>query len=221
MYGEGYDYAPQYTAMSGNIVGSLPVGIQTRFDRDVPFCPAANWPNWKEVWVHPVSRWLWVMRDLAGPALVAGESDSALQFRHLTSGTMTEVKPDFASGKFRARLPEGNYEINGSRRMTLLPGGAYRFDPALSFSVSAEVDKDGNMSIKVAARGSGTHRFAIRSVNLSGTEGEKEIGLGAEGPQTVEWRTQATAKNVPWVAVVIPDDKLDQRKELIGAMSNQ
>jgi hypothetical protein len=221
MYGEGYDYAPQYTAMSGNIVVSLPVGIQTRFDRDVPFCPAANWPNWKEVWVHPVSRWLWVMRDLAGPALVTGESDSALQFRHLISGAVTEVKPDFASSKFRTMLPEGNYEINGSRRMTLLPGGAYRFDPALSFSVSAEVDKDGNMSIKVAARGSGTHRFAIRSVNLSGTEGEKEMGLGAEGPQTVEWRTQATAKNAPWVAVIIPDDKLDQRKELIGALSNQ
>ena len=30
MYGEGYDFAPQYTPSSGNMVGSLPVGIQTR-----------------------------------------------------------------------------------------------------------------------------------------------------------------------------------------------
>jgi hypothetical protein len=38
MWGEGYDYAPQYSAMSGDLVGSLPVGIQTRGDRDIPLC---------------------------------------------------------------------------------------------------------------------------------------------------------------------------------------
>jgi len=64
MYGEGHDYAPQYTAMSGDMVGSLPVGIQTHFDRDVPYWPADNCYNYKEVWVHPSSRWLWLMCDL-------------------------------------------------------------------------------------------------------------------------------------------------------------
>jgi len=64
MYGEGHDYAPQYTAMSGDMVGSLPVGIQTHFERDVPYWPAGNCYNYKEVWVHPSSRWLWLMCDL-------------------------------------------------------------------------------------------------------------------------------------------------------------
>ncbi|MFC1634523.1 glycoside hydrolase family 9 protein [Planctomycetota bacterium] len=64
MYGEGYDFAPQYTAMSGDMVGSLPVGIQTHFNRDIPYWPAENCYNWKEVWVHPSSRWLWLMCDL-------------------------------------------------------------------------------------------------------------------------------------------------------------
>ncbi len=63
MYGEGYDYAPQYTATSGDIAGSLPVGIQTNVHHDVPYWPAQNCYNYKEVWVHPSSRWLWLMND--------------------------------------------------------------------------------------------------------------------------------------------------------------
>jgi hypothetical protein len=168
MYGEGHDYAPQYTAMSGDIVGSLPVGIQTRFDRDVPYCPAANWPNWKEVWVHPVSRWIWLMRDLADPA-------------------PAECRPD----------------------------------PALDFKVSAHADTAGSVCIRVTARGTGARRFAIRSVNLTGAEGEKVIPLSGADAQTVEWRTRATCEDAPWVAVVIPDGQLDRRAEVIGPIEGR
>ncbi len=66
MYGEGHDFAPQYSAMSGDLVGGLPVGVQTHFDRDDPYWPTENCYNWKEIWVHPSSRWLWLMCDLYG-----------------------------------------------------------------------------------------------------------------------------------------------------------
>lgn len=65
MFGEGHDYAAQYTAMSGDMVGSLPVGVQTREDFDQPYWPPANCYNYKEVWVHPSSRWLWITEDVA------------------------------------------------------------------------------------------------------------------------------------------------------------
>ena len=77
MWGEGYDYAPQYTAMSGDIVGALPVGIQAHRNADAPYWPTENCHNWKEVWVHPVGRWIWLMRDLAGPATVEGSAKTA------------------------------------------------------------------------------------------------------------------------------------------------
>ena len=64
MYGEGYDYQPQYTAMSGDMVGSLPVGIQTWADGDAPCWSTMNCCNHKEVWVHPSSRWLAILEDL-------------------------------------------------------------------------------------------------------------------------------------------------------------
>lgn len=64
MYGVGYNYAPQYTAMSGDITGSLPVGIQSRLHRDVPYYPTANCYNYAEVWVHPVSRFFTTVAEL-------------------------------------------------------------------------------------------------------------------------------------------------------------
>lgn len=64
MYGEGHNYAPQYTVLSGDMVGSLPVGIQTSGNRDVPYWSASNCYNYKEVWVHPSSHWLRLLDEL-------------------------------------------------------------------------------------------------------------------------------------------------------------
>ena len=63
MYGEGYRFAGQYSVTSGNLVGGLPVGVQTHFNRDVPYWPAENCYNWKEIWVFPSARWLWLIAD--------------------------------------------------------------------------------------------------------------------------------------------------------------
>ena len=68
MYGEGYDWSQQYSVSSGDFVGSLPVGMITRGNDDAPYWPAANMYVYKEVWVHPVARWLWLMQDLPGGA---------------------------------------------------------------------------------------------------------------------------------------------------------
>jgi hypothetical protein len=64
MYGEGYDWAQQYSVSSGDFVGSLPVGMQSRGVTDLPYWPSQNTYVYKEVWVHPSSRWLWLMADL-------------------------------------------------------------------------------------------------------------------------------------------------------------
>ncbi len=63
MYGEGYRYAGQYSVTSGNLIGGLPVGVQTHFNRDEPYWPAENCYNWKEIWVNPSFRWLMLMHD--------------------------------------------------------------------------------------------------------------------------------------------------------------
>jgi hypothetical protein len=66
MYGEGYDWAQQYSVSSGDFVGSLPVGMQSAGVTDLPYWPSQNMYVYKEVWVHTTSRWLWLMSDLIG-----------------------------------------------------------------------------------------------------------------------------------------------------------
>ncbi len=67
MWGEGYDYAPQYSVSVGDIAGSLPVGMMTRDNSDRPYWPASNTYVFKEVWVHPSARWLSILQDVLAP----------------------------------------------------------------------------------------------------------------------------------------------------------
>ena len=85
MYGEGYNWAQQYSVSTGDITGSLPVGMQSRGDTDLPYWPSQNTYVYKEVWVHPSARWLWLMEDLAAPTDRAGHASEALAWRLSTS----------------------------------------------------------------------------------------------------------------------------------------
>ena len=224
MWGEGYDFAPQYTPSSGDIVGSLPVGIQSRGDSDVPYWPVQNTWTYKEVWVHPVGRWIAVMRDLAGPAFVEGEASGPVEFQEKNWGRKIEVQADPTTGKFRATLPEGSYSVRSKgweMARTFLPGGMYnlnlRPEHSWDFEVSRETSGTGEVVIKAAARGSGVHRLQLRSENLTFSGDEKEVVLKGAGTVTLEWRGRITEQETPWLAVVVPDGDMSQRREVMGA----
>jgi hypothetical protein len=64
IYGEGSNYGQQYTALLGETVGEMPVGVQTRGNEDTPYWPQANVATYREVWTTPPGRWLWIAADL-------------------------------------------------------------------------------------------------------------------------------------------------------------
>ena len=64
MYGEGDNYHPLYVAFSKQMVGSLPVGIQTEGLDDLPYWPTHNNAVFKEIWGHTTGKYLWVLSDL-------------------------------------------------------------------------------------------------------------------------------------------------------------
>ncbi len=224
MWGEGYDFAPLYTACSGDIVGALSVGIQSRGENDAPYWPVQTYWTYKEVWVNTVARWIFLMRDLAGPALVEGHASSPVEFQETSYGQRVEVKPDSASGWFRAMLPEGKYTVRSGgegQTRTFLPSGTYNVDlrpgRLLDYEVTKETTGAAEVKIKVSARGSGSHRFSIRTENLTVNSGDKELTLRFGVAGTVEWRARVSSQDTPWVAVVVPDDNLSLRKEVMGA----
>jgi len=68
MYGEGYDFPPMYSEFANDMIGELPVGIQTFENHDIPFMPMMNSATYKEIWVHSSSRFLWTVADLYDPS---------------------------------------------------------------------------------------------------------------------------------------------------------
>jgi Glycosyl hydrolase family 9/Cellulase N-terminal ig-like domain len=225
MWGEGYDYTPLDTPSSGDMVGALPVGIQTRGDADEPYWPVQNTWTYKEVWVHPVASWLALMPDLSGPALVEGQADSGITFSGTSHGQSIQVTPDPASRRFRVMLPQGEYAVQcnaGKETRTFLPGETYNLDlrpgHVLDFAVSRKSSADGEVLIDVDARGTGAHRFVVRFDNLKVNGAQKEITLQPGVSGRLEWHAQVDSPNIPWVAVIVPDDDLARRKEVRGAV---
>lgn len=140
MYGEGYDWAQQYSVSSGDIVGSLPVGMKSRGITDVPYWPSSNTYVFKEVWVHPVARWLWLMQDLTGPALVQGRFDSgvtrkaarpghsldfAIRANTSANGEVTIDLTASGSGRHTFAIRSDNVAVDEpEKKLTLHPGAA-------------------------------------------------------------------------------------------------
>jgi hypothetical protein len=228
MYGEGYDFPPLYAPFPGNVVGALPVGIQTRGDRDVPYWPVQSTWTYKEVWVHPVGRWIWLMRDLAGPALVEGQADSTVEFISMGAGSNSVTRAQPVHGQFRVFLPEGSYTLQCDgfeQKQVFLPASRCRLDlrpgHVLDYELSTLRSADGGVRIKLKAHGSGRHAFRIRTDNLTLSEGEKELSLSPGSRGILEWQGDVGSPATPWTAVVIADDDLTNRKELTGNVWQQ
>ena len=130
MYGEGYDFPPLYTPSSGDIAGALPVGIQTKGESDIPYWPVQNTWTYKEVWVHPVSQWIGIMREIEG---LSGKFDVnkkteklySIQFTKSTTsrGEVTITASIEGSGTHTFRTRCNNLLIkDASKQVTLKPG---------------------------------------------------------------------------------------------------
>jgi hypothetical protein len=225
MYGEGYDYTPLYTPSSGDIVGGLPVGIQTRDEEDVPYWPIQSMWTYKEIWSHPVTNWVWLLKDIEGNAIVQGRATAPVIFKEVNTGQTISALPDKATGNFKASIPEGKYSVissGGQQTQTFLPSATYHLECRgsylLSYAVTKQVAASGDVTIKLTAQGNGHHLFNIRTDNLTLSANSKKIELKGGNPVSFEWQGHITSQDEPWVAVVIPDDNISQRKEVRGAL---
>jgi hypothetical protein len=231
MYGEGYDWTPLYSVRSGQMVGALPVGIETRGMNDAPYWPTQICWTYKEVWVQPVGQWIWLMQDISVPATVKGivtpSNHQPVEFREQRSGQVVTALPNPSNGSFSLHLPEGRYDVRqGSAHtsLTVLPAGSYSVDLRpqhfLDFRVSYEDLGKGEVLVRVSAEGAGPHEFSIRSDNLTVREpATLKADLTAGKAQQAVWHAHVVSSDTPWVAVVIPDDVLADRREVTGAES--
>jgi Glycosyl hydrolase family 9/Cellulase N-terminal ig-like domain len=228
MYGEGYDWTPLYSVRSGQMVGALPVGIETKGYDDAPYWPTQICWTYKEVWTAPVGQWIWVMQDLSLPATVRGITDpanhDAIEFRDERSGQLIHVatSPD---GGFNLRLPEGHYDVRhgvAHTSLTVVPSGIYSLDLRpehfLDFKVSSQPAPRNELVVRIEASGAGDHSLSIRSDNLVVSDPSvQNVRLTSGIKKEVLWRARVVSPETPWVAVIVPDGELNERAELTGA----
>ncbi len=229
MYGEGYDWTPLYSVRSGQMVGALPVGIETKGFDDAPYWPTQICWTYKEVWTQPVGQWIWLMEDISVPATVRVRanptSHDAVEFREQKSGQLTAAASS-RDGEFNLHLPEGRYDVRqGSTHtsLTVLPGGFYdvdlRPDRVLDFKVTSQNSGHNEIVLRVSAGGAGHHTIAIRSDNLTLKEPvQQEINLTSGGARDTVWHAHVNSAKTPWVALAIPDGTLSERREITGAV---
>ena len=227
MYGEGYDWTPLYSVRSGQMVGALPVGIETKGFADAPYWPTQICWTYKEVWTAPVGQWIWLMQDISVPAAVRGWADPAshdpIEFREQKSGEVTTAIPTPMSSEFNIHLPEGRYDARQGQAhtsLTVLPGESYdvdlRPDHVIDFKVTSQDAGHDEVVLRISAEGSGRHSFTMRSDNLVLREREKqEIDL-TSGVHEAVWHVRVVSSKTPWVAVLIPDGAFDKRREITG-----
>jgi Glycosyl hydrolase family 9/Cellulase N-terminal ig-like domain len=228
MYGEGYDWTPLYSVRSGQMVGALPVGIETRGYNDAPYWPTQICWTYKEVWTAPVGQWIWLMQDISVPATVRGFTDpanhDAIEFQEEKSGHLTQVAAS-SDVEFNVRLPEGRYGVHQGAvhtRVKVLPGGIYsldlRPDHFLDFEITSRPAPKNDIVVRVEASGAGEHTFSIRSDNLVLSDpAVQNVHLTRGSKQQVVWRAHLVSPETPWVAVVIPDGEMNERAEVTGA----
>jgi hypothetical protein len=228
MYGEGYDWTPLYSVRSGQMVGALPVGIETKGTADVPYWPnQAGW-TYKEVWTQPVGEWIWLMRDLSGPAVVEGVVDPGIsepvQFVDRKTGKSTSATLDSTKGTFRAAIPQGQYTVQAGAAhssLTALSAGNYqldlRLDKAVAFTVESREAKSNEILLQVSAEGAGVHTFTAKVDNLEIIgPSTVQVDLGQHTTRQISWQARVIDTTSPWVAVLLPDGSISQHQELTG-----
>jgi hypothetical protein len=227
MYGEGYDWTPLYSVRSGQMVGALPVGIETKGNSDVPYWPNQICWTYKEVWTQPAGEWIWLMRDLSGSAILSGVVDAGGTGAVTLVNTATQENltvPIAADGRFRALIPQGRYRATYGEAHTsvvALAGGTASIDlrrgHAATFAASFESAGSDSIIMRATADGAGRHTLSVRSDNLdlSGLE-SVSIDLRNKGNRVVTWNARILDKSRPWVAVILLDGSLDGHAEFSG-----
>ena len=230
MWGEGYDYSPQYTPSSGHIVGGLPVGIQTDENKDLPFWPSSACFNYKELWSNPTARWLWLMEEVTLPSTIEITGDALkgtnITLIEKTSGESKQITLSKGEKSSYIQMPEGNYkaQYNGLEKdFNLLPGESYQIDtnnPYIWY-VSQETISPGKVKINITAQGRGKVQFDLRGWNIEkGRKSSNTIEL-TEKPVTLSWEASVKDSGKPWVAVIIADGNVFEAKEVSSIKMNK
>lgn len=218
IYGVGKDYWQNFTVALPNLVGGMSLGFNSYQDDAPAWGNNALFP-YKEMWVYSSCRVALNLARIGAGAIVTGNAPAGAEFSHIASGKVVKSRP----GKLALNLPAGRYEVRygGQRRQISLADGVNRkliLDPALALHMELTDSEIGASRAKLSLRlrGTGRHALSYRVWNASLSNGPQQIDLANTGDQHLKLEVAILDQTKPWLVLVIPNQKLDERLEFGG-----
>ena len=156
--------------------------------------------------------------------IVAPSNHQPVEFREQESGQVVTTTPiqtaPSASICRKAAMMFGKAQFIPALRSYPVAYDSIDLRPEhfLDFKVSFQDFGQNEILVRVSAEGAGPHVFSIRSDNLAVREqATLKVDLTAGKVQQAVWHAHVLSADTPWVAVVIPDDVLAQRREVTGS----
>lgn len=217
MVGEGYDFIQHYTVQPGQTTGSITVGMESHYEKDVPYWPQVNTATYKEVWVCSATKWMWCMADSLLPARVSGYlrviPGGVLTCTNVVSQKAYTVVPHVRTGYYELTLPAGTYRMqyeSEEKTITVVSGKQYAIDGPLC-DVSASAVRSGkDVTITISVTASYDLPITIRTDNVSGLESSYTVSV-ENGKGTLVLHAVLENEQKPFVGLVLPNGNLDER----------
>jgi hypothetical protein len=220
MYGEGYDYQRLVAEAVPDLVGVMPLGIDSHHGDAPLWTQTAAWAP-KDLWVVTTGRTILALSHAAIPGRVIGEAPAGATFRETLTGKITRI----AKGRFAVNLAPGQYAVQyaGQKKsLAIVSGASYtlNLDPrnALEMELSVGTPQDQTVPVTARLSGTGTHRLELRSFNCSPEQPRIELKLKAGRSESLEWKLRIADSEKPWVLIVIPDGLNSHKQEAFGAV---
>ena len=218
MYGVGQDWWQNFCVELPNFVGGFSLGFNS-YREDAP-----AWGNnavfpYKEMWVFSSCKWAHNLALVGALAHIEGDAPAGATFENLRTGRKTTVQP----GKFSLSLPSGHYMIrhdNLTRRVALADGTSRTIVLDASTAPVLELHALGTPGVSrelvLTLRGSGRHHLAARVFNADLTGVPELVEIGSRGTHRLRLHLQVKDPTAPWLLMVVPNGRLDDRAELAG-----
>jgi hypothetical protein len=219
MYGVGYDYWQNFTVSMPNLVGGLSLGFNSYADDTPAWGNNAVFP-YKEQWVFSSCRVALNLAYIGQRARIEGAAAAATTLREERSGRVTEL----AAGAFDTTLSAGHYHLQSAGvqwSRTFVAGRHYHLSldarHCIELSVASAAQKNATVRFELTVRGAGQHELRLLLFNCE-TSGElqRQISLPDGADVRLSWELRIKDQQLPWIAVVVPDNNLDLKAEAFG-----
>jgi hypothetical protein len=87
-----------------------------------------------------------------------------------------------------------------------------------TYEVSKASSGKNGVVISIRIQGTGNHQFSVRTSNLTVINPVKQINLKPGKAVILKWYGKIETADESWVAVIVPDNDLTNRKELTGSL---